>query len=113
MMTTNHQENTMTNEPLFDTAGIEATILAILGEAYIHKGGRHGYNFINVYTLAARVAERNPTGVAQLPYPLTAGTGSGTSLAQYLASVLVRRIDGGYLPQVEIAWEDTVDAMFR
>jgi hypothetical protein len=94
----------------FDELDFEVTVLVVLRQAEKHRGQRV---YMPVYDLAARVAEKNSRGFAELGWPLTGTTDKvGNSFTAYLGSALVRRIDGGYLNKVEYVYaEDAV--MFR
>src|SRR5262245_28912897 len=100
----------MSDEVKFDDLGFEATVLAVLAQAEIHRGQRV---YMSVFDLASRVAEANPAGFAALGWPLTGTTSQvGNSFTAYLGSALVRRIDGRYLNQVEYVHAENA-VMFR
>lgn len=85
---------------------IEQHITAVLTAAAEQLEEHHfGPPFLSAYQLAIELAQRQPEAVAALGLPVGgAGVGQHSSLAQYLARELSRRIHLGQITHVEGAF---------
>ncbi len=80
---------------VWEQQGIEATVVSALQGVHLNNlGGHHfGRPYVTAYQLAIKVHAANPQIAAALGVTVGgAGIGSRTSLAQYLARELSRRI---------------------
>ena len=81
---------------------IESKVLCVLADAPEHDPTHHfGRPFLTAYQLAIEFEARHPAEAAIIGPVGGAGIGQHTSLSQYLAHELSRRIKSGELPQVE------------
>lgn len=87
----------------WQTHGIEERVIAILRETRGHPEGHHfGRPFLTAYQLAIEFNRRHPEVAKAMGKQVGgAGIGEHTSLAQYLAGQLSRRIKLGELPMIE------------
>ena len=92
-----------TSMSLWQQLGIEEKLIQILHDIPDAAPEHHfGRPFLTAYQIAIEYARLFPQDVAQLDVPVGgAGTGQRSSLAQYLAGQLSRRIKAGTLPRVE------------
>lgn len=85
--------------------GVEELVLGVLHGIPGNRPHHFGGPFLTAYQVAIAVVARRPGIVEELGKEIGgAGTGEPTSLAQYLANQLSRRIADGTLPQVEGAF---------
>lgn len=83
---------------------LEDLLVAILAsvESRPEAGHHWGPPYLTAYQLAIELAERHPEIVSALGYPFGGiGIGQHTSLAQYLARELSRRIHTGEITRIE------------
>lgn len=96
----------MSDASKWDTLEIEAKVTEILQSAESHQPGHpFGRPFVTAYQLAIVFASRYEDAARELGLPVGGvGTGTYTSLAQYLARELSRRINSGRITHIEGAF---------
>lgn len=87
----------------WEELNIENKIIEILSNAEGHPEEHHlNPPFLTAYQIAITFAELYPDNVQSLDYPVGGeGIGQRTSLAQYLARELSRRIKSGHIQNIE------------
>ncbi|WP_344614271.1 hypothetical protein [Dactylosporangium salmoneum] len=80
---------------IWEQQAVEAAVLEALGEVHLNNPAGHhfGRPYLSAYQLAIKVNRAHPQIATELGVSVGgAGTGTRTSLAQYLARVLSQRI---------------------
>jgi len=84
---------------------LDTKIHAILKRFQYSNPDHFGQPFVSAYQIAIALAKHNPETIQALNLPLGGrDSGENSSLAQYIARELSRRIKSGSLKDIEGAW---------